>query len=237
MEILKLNATKREITGKQVKKIRQDKKLPAVVYGKGEKNHDITVDAAEFEKMLRQAGESTLIELSIDGGAPVKVLIQDVQREPLLDGLTHVDFRQVNMKEKLSVKVAFKFVGESPAIKEQGGILVRSMDEVEVRCLPSDLVHEIVIDLSKLKNLNDKICVKDLVPPPGIEFHVRPDDIIAVINEPLTEEELKALEEKPVEDVSAVKSETDEKKAAKEAEAATEGKDAKKDVKKESKKE
>jgi len=218
MEILKLQAKKRDVTGKPVKKIRQAKGLPAVVYGKGVPNHNIEVSASDFEKAYRETGESTLIDLSIDGGAPVKVLVQDVQHDPLLNQVTHVDFRQVNMKEKLEVSVSLKFVGEAPAVKEQGGILVRSLDEVTVRALPGDLVHEIEIDLSKLKNLNDAVRVKDITPPKGIELIDRPEDIIAIVNEPMTEEELKALEEKPVEDVTAVKVETEEKKAAKEAE-------------------
>ncbi len=218
MEILKLQAKKRAVTGKQVKKIRQAKNLPAVVYGKGVPNQSVEISAAEFEKTYRAAGESTLIDLSIDGGAPTKVLIQDVQHDPMLNLVTHVDFRQVNMKEKLEVDVALKFVGEAPAVKEQGGILVHSLDEVRVRALPGDLVHEIEIDLSKLKNLNDSVRVKDIVPPKGIELLDRPEDIIVVVNEPMSEEELQALEEKPVEDITAVKVETEEKKAAKEAE-------------------
>ncbi len=218
MEILKLQAKKRAVTGKQVKKIRQAKNLPAVVYGKGVPNQSVEISAAEFEKTYRAAGESTLIDLSVDGGAPTKVLIQDVQHDPMLNLVTHVDFRQVNMKEKLEVDVALKFVGEAPAVKEQGGILVHSLDEVRVRALPGDLVHEIEIDLSKLKNLNDAVRVKDIVPPKGIELLDRPEDIIVVVNEPMSEEELQALEEKPVEDITAVKVETEEKKAAKEAE-------------------
>lgn len=219
METLTLNATTRTITGKQVKQLRNEKKLPAVIYGKNEKNRDITIDAGEFEKVFRKAGESTLVDLVVDGADSFKVLIQDVQRDPLLDRLTHADLRQVNMKEKLTLKVQLKFVGEAPAIKELGAILVRNLDEIEVTCLPTDLVHEIEVSLLPLKNFNDTIRVKDLVVPKGIEIKRRPEDIIVIANEPMSEEELKALEEKPVEDVTAVKVETEEKKAAKEAEA------------------
>ncbi len=231
METITLNATTRTIKGKQVKQLREEKKLPAVVYGKHEKNHDVTLDAGEFEKAFRKAGESTLVDLVVDGAAPLKVLIQDIQRDPILDRPVHADLRRVNMKEKLTLKVHLKFVGEAPAVKEQGAILVKNLAEVEIRCLPTDLVHEILVDLQTLKNFNDAIRVKDLPVNKGIEIMRRAEDIIVIANEPISEEELKAMEEKPVEDVSAVKSETDEKKAAKEAEAAAAASDKKEEKK------
>ncbi len=128
------------------------------------------------------------------------------------------------MNEKLETNVAFKFVGESPAIRAFGANLVRAMDEVTVRCLPNDLVHEIEIDLSILKNIDDRISIADITPPKGVEFLANPTAVIVIAAAPISEEELAALDTKAEVDVTAVKVATDEKKAeraaAKDGEAA-----------------
>ncbi|HSD12678.1 MAG TPA: 50S ribosomal protein L25 [Patescibacteria group bacterium] len=226
MEALKLEAKKREVKGKKVKKLRTEGQIPAVVYGHGVESKDLAVDYRAFEKLFAKAGESSLVDLAVEGGSPVKVLIHAVQFDPLKGKISHVDFRQVNMKEKLDAEVILKFVGEAPAVKTSGAILVRNMDTITVRCLPGDLVHEIEVDLSKLANLDDRITVADIAPPPGIEFQAQPGELIVVANAPISEEELASLEAKPEADVSAVKVATEEKKAeraaAKEGEAAVE---------------
>ena len=224
MATLKLDAKIREITGKQTKQLRQAGSIPAVVYGHGVDTRNLTVDYRVFEKVLNEAGESSLIDLVVDGAEPVKVLIQDVQHDPIKSVITHVDLRQVKMTEKLEADIEFEFVGEPPAIKELGAILVRSMDSMPVRCLPQYLVHSIAVDLSALKAFGDTIKVKDIQLPEGMEFLAHADDVIAVVNEPISEEELKAMESKPVEDVSSVKVETDEKKAERAAAEAEEQK-------------
>lgn len=223
MEALKLDAKLRTVTGKQVKNLRKAGSVPAVMYGHGTKPTNLAVESRAFDKVFAKAGESSLVDLAIDGGAGVKVLIQDVQHDVLRDTVSHIDFRAVNMNEKLEADVAFKFVGESPAVKASGAILVRAMDAVTVRCLPNDLVHEIEIDLSTLANVDDRITIGDLAALNGIEFMAGPEEVIVVVNAPISEEELAALDAKTDVDVSAVKVGTDEKKAeraaAKEADA------------------
>ena len=99
METISIAAKRREIKGKQVKQVRSEGDVPAVVYGHGFENMDISVDGRVFDKVLSKAGESTLIELSIDGGESLKVLVHEVQRHPLKGQVTHIDFRQVQMSE------------------------------------------------------------------------------------------------------------------------------------------
>ncbi len=219
MEALKLNTVSRTIKGKQVKQLRAEKKIPAVVYGHGVASRDVTVDYPVFEKLLEAAGESSLVDLSVDNGAPVKVLIQEVQYEPLTGKISHVDFRQVKMTEKLEADIEFNLIGEAPAVKEAGGILVHSLRKIPVRCLPQYLVPSIDIDISGLKQIHDSIKVKDIPKPEGMEFLVSPNSVIVVVNEPISEAELQELEAKPEADVAAVKVEGEEKKKA-EAEAA-----------------
>ena len=217
-----MNAVTREVSGKQVKKLRAQGLVPAVVYGHGVEARNITVDGREFEKIFKQAGESTLVDLSVDGRTSVKALIQDVQFEPFKGGFVHVDFRQVRMDEKLEAEIPLKFVGEAPAVRELGATLVRALDTVTVLCLPQYLVHEIEVPLDSLKAVDDSITVADLKVPEGLEITDEPDQIIAVVNAAITEEEIKAMEEATTADVSAVKSAADEKKAEKEATGTTE---------------
>lgn len=225
MEALKLEAKKRDVVGKQVKQLREEGAIPAVVYGHGVEAKNITVDFRAFEKALRQAGESSLVDLVINGDEAVKVLIQDVQYDPLKSKAIHADFRQVNMKEKLEANVILKLVGEAPAVKALGAILVRNIDTVTVRCLPQYLVHEIEVDLSALKNFEDSIKVGDITPPEGMEFMNGPEELIVLAQQPISEEELAALETKPEADVAAVKVATEEKKAERDAAAATDAKE------------
>ncbi|MBN1584776.1 50S ribosomal protein L25 [Candidatus Uhrbacteria bacterium] len=184
METISLSAQVREIKGKSVRRLREEGAVPAVIYGHGIGNSHVSVDRRVFEKVLEQAGESTLIDLSVDGGKSVKVLIQEVQREPLKGGITHVDFRQVNMTERLETDVEIRLVGEAPAVKILGGMIITSMDRVTVRCLPADLVSEIEVDVSVLNEYGDMIKVGDLTPPPGIEFVTGGEETIVVASEP-----------------------------------------------------
>lgn len=223
METYALTAQKRATTGKQVSALRGKGIIPACVYGGGSENRNLQLELGVFEKLYRNAGDSSLIDLAVDSETPVKVLVHDVQYDPIYDRITHVDFRQVNMKEKLETDIEVRLIGESPAVKGLGAILVQNKDTVGVRCLPGDLVNHIDIDVSSLKQFDDSIRVKDVVPPPGIEFTDDPEDSIAYAEEPISEEELAKLNEAVVEDVTAVKVEGEEKKAAEAAAAAEAG--------------
>ena len=110
---------------------------------------------------MEEAGRSVLIDLEIDGEKR-KVLIHDFQKHPLTNRFIHIDFYQVKMDEEIEANVEIVFVGEAPAVKELGGVLLKTMDEVLVRCLPADLPKEIKVDLSTLKTFDDRIFVKDL---------------------------------------------------------------------------
>lgn len=218
METIALQAKPRIVSGKQVSQLREKGILPAVVYGHGVDTRSIEVEAGVFEKVLKKAGESSLVDLTVDGAATVRVLIQEVQRDPLLSRVTHIDFREVNMKEKLEATIQLRFIGESPAVKGLGAILVRNLTEVKVRCLPDALVHEIDVDLTGLKAFGDHLKVSDIKVPEGIEMLSDENDSVVVINEPISEAELAAMDAKPVEDVTQVKVAEKEKKADDETE-------------------
>lgn len=220
METITLAAKKRE-AGKGLRALRLGGMVPGVVYGHGLENRNISVPYNEFVKAYRAAGESALIDLDVDG-ALVKALVKDVQVEPISGRFAHVDFYEVNLTEKLTTEIPLNYVGEAPAVKELGGTLVKNLESVEVECLPTDLVHAIDVDVSGLKAFEEKIRVKDLKVPPGIEIKENPEEAVAFVEAPMTEEQIKALESTAPVDVTAIKTEAEEKKAAEEAAKAAE---------------
>jgi len=196
MENLKLSASKRDFIGKKVNVLRKQGIIPVVLYGHKVESQSLSVDYRDFEKVFKEAGESTLINFSVDGQAPTKVLIQDVAVDPVKGSFLHVDFYQVNMDEKLKAHIELKFIGESEAVKSFGGVLVITVDTVEVECLPKDLIHQIEVDLSVLKTFEDSIHVSDLKMPAGVVAMAPADEVIALIQPPRTDKEMADLEQK-----------------------------------------
>jgi large subunit ribosomal protein L25 len=194
---LELKATLRE-TKIDPKKIRCQGFVPAIVYGHNIKNLPIKVLLKDFQKVFKQAGESTLIMLKIDNEAPRRVLIHDVQTHPLKGTIEHVDFYQVKADEKITVEIELRFVGTPTAVREKTGILVTPLNKLKVECLPGDLIHEIEVDLSHLKDVHEMIRVKDLKIPPKIKVLNNADEIVALIEAARVEEEVKKVEEVPV---------------------------------------
>lgn len=228
---LKLKVTKRTETGKAVEALRQNNLIPAVVYGHDVAPVSLSVNYLDFSRALKTAGESTLLELALDGEKSVNVLIHDVATHPLSGRFMHVDFYQVNMKEEIETDVPLEFIGESAAVKSLAGVLIRSLEEVKVKCLPSDLPHSLSIDLSKLATFDDAIKVKDIVLPKGVEMLDDVETVIATVAAPRTEAEMSALNEKVEMDVTKVEGVV---KETPEGAAPAEG--DKKEVKKEEKK-
>ncbi len=201
---LKLNVTARTETGKALEALRQNDLIPAVLYGHDVEPVTLSVNYLDFSRALKTAGESTLIELSLEGKKPVNVLIQDVATHPLSGRFLHVDFYQVNMKEEIETDVPLEFVGESAAVKALSGVLIRSLEEVKIKCLPSDLPHALQVDLSKLATFDDAIKVGDIVLPQGVELLDDAETIVATVAAPRTEAEMEALNEKVEMDVTKV---------------------------------
>ena len=206
METLTLKAKKREISGKKVKKLRNEGFLPAVIYGREIKSESIEVDQKEFKKIFKNVGENTLITLDIDNKDSKKVLISDPQVDPVTDEVIHIDFHQVKLTEKINAKVPLEFVNEeeAQAVKELEGTLVKERDEIEVECLPSDIPHDVKVDVSRLDTFDDKIHISDLNIPSNVKVLDDSKDVVVLVMPPRSEEELKELEEEVVEDIEKV---------------------------------
>jgi len=199
-----LEAQTRKVSGKEVEKIRRNNMIPAVVYGHGVNSVSLAVGYQVFDKVYKHAGESSLVDLVVDKNKPVKALIQSVQRDPVTEKIIHVDFHQIKMTERISAEVKINFVGESKAVKEMGGILVKNLDKIKIECLPQDLINEIEVDISQLNTLDDIIRVKNLKMPDKVTIKDKPEDVVINVQEPRGEEELKELEEKVEEKVDDI---------------------------------
>lgn len=199
---MELAAEPRKVSGRAVKHLRTSGMLPAVLYGKGVEATNLQVATKEFERAYRAAGESTLVYLNV-GSDSYPTIIKDVAREPVSGSVIHADFLKVRLDEKVKAKVPVVFVGESPAVKDLGGIFVRNVNELEVEAFPQDLPHEISVDISGLTALNSNLTVGD-IKGQGWTVTDTTTDIIASVTEPISEEELKASLEEPTTDVSAV---------------------------------
>ncbi len=233
MDILKLNVLERKESGKALAKLRSDGLIPAVQYGHGTTPMNLSVRSIDFIKLYKAAGESTLVELSVDGKRGANTLIHDVQVDPLSGRFTHIDFYQVNMDEEIETDVALEFVGEAPAVKALGGVLIRNLDEVKVKCLPKDLPHSFVIDLAQLVDFDSQVKVSDIALPTGVVMLDTLEAIVATVMRPRTDAEMSSLEEKVEMDVTKVEGVV--KESPEGAAPATEGDDkqgVKKDIKK-----
>lgn len=210
MDTLTLKAEVRAIRGKAVRALRGKGLLPAVLYGHGVPNVNLVVPRDEFLRVFKMAGTSTLINLSVDGKAQ-KALIHDVAYHPLTDEPLHVDFYQVKLTEKIKTEIPLKFVGEAPAVRELGGSLTVQKETVNVEALPTDLVGEIEIDISSLATFDDVITVANLKVPANIAVLNDPEEVVAVVAPPISEEELAALEAPVEEKVEAVEVEAEKR--------------------------
>jgi large subunit ribosomal protein L25 len=190
MEQIELTVQKREVLGKQVRRLRREGWVPAVIYGHGVESIAIQVDHRELGRVLAQAGLSHLITLRMDDGeASRAALVREVQRDALTDGILHVDFLEVQMAEKLTTVVALHVIGESRAVEEEGGVLLQGITEVEIECLPGDLIDAIEVDISSLTELDQELTVAGLTVPPGIEILTEPHEmVVRVIRAPEEEE-------------------------------------------------
>lgn len=214
MTTLELKSKKREIFGKKVKTLRNQGLVPAVVYGGSDGSVPIELNLKEFSKVFKTAGETTLIKLFIDGGNVKNVLIHDSSRDPVTDEIKHIDFYEVKMDEKIAAKIPLVFTGDAPAILDLGGVLVKAMQEIEVRALPADLPREIKIDISVLKTFDDNITIKDIKLPKNVESLENVSASVVSVAAPRSEAELEALSGTVEEKVEEVKTEAEEKAAA-----------------------
>lgn len=214
MNELKLNARSRTKTAKsEANKERAKGNIAAVLYGHGKPATSLWVERIAFEKLYAQAGESSIIHIDVDGKSHT-ALVQDVSFDPLAHRAIHIDFLQVKMNEVIEVTVPLEFVNEAPAVRQLGGTLIKTVEEVEVSCLPKDLPHALEVDLAKLATFDDQLTVADVVAPQDVKILTNLETVLATVEEPRSDEDMAALDEKVEGDVTKVEGVVKEESAA-----------------------
>lgn len=176
-----LEATTRTERGKQLAALRKAGKVPAVIYGPKETAIALTLDRIKFEKVLKEAGESSVITLT-GVGAPKDVLVHDVAFDPGFGGVIHVDFYALEAGKEITIHVPLVFVGEAPAIK-LGGTLTKVLHEIEVTCKPTSLPKEIEVDVTALDDFEKQIHVKDINVPKDVKVENDPEEVVALVQQ------------------------------------------------------
>jgi large subunit ribosomal protein L25 len=185
-----LKAEKRKILGQKVKTLRKEGIMPANIYGKKVKSLAIQVPFNEFEKIYKEAGETGIVEISVNGSKR-SVLINNVQIHPVSDLPLHVDFLQIDLKEKVTADVPVDFIGESPAEKSGLGTVVQYINEIEVEALPTNLPEKFEVDLSTLTEVDQTVLAKDLdVDVKKVEIKSDLGQILVKVEPPRKEEEV-----------------------------------------------
>lgn len=179
-----------------VKAVRDAGRIPIAYYGKGMDNHGFSVDYQDFRRAYEKGGRSTIMYFVNEKKEEFPILVQDIQYDPVSDRIIHVDALALDMNKPITTNIPLVLTGEAPAVRELGGILVQNKNNVEVECLPNDLVHEIEVDITSLTDFNASITVADLDVPDTIKILDASNINVATVSAPREEE---AEEEVPVE--------------------------------------
>ena len=221
---LSLKVEKRKLFGKKVKKLRREGKIPANIFGKDFKSTAITVDAKEFTRIYKLAGRTNVVYLEFEK-KELPVLIFQIQRHPLTDFPIHVDFKKVDLKQKVEAEVPVKIVGTSPAVEEKGAEVILQSKTLLVEALPDRIPAVIEVDISSVVEPGVEIKVKDLKAGKDWEFAEEPEKTVAVVAAHVAEE---VEVEKPSEETPEGEAE-DKKEEEKKEEGKEEGEEEKKE--------
>ena len=202
---LLLSSDKRKIIGRKVKSLRKEGLVPANVFGKKIKSLAVSVKSVDFRKIFSKAGATGIIYLEITGEKePRPVLVSDIQKHPLNGSLLHIDFRQVDLTQKVKAEVPIKITGESLAVKDKNGVLVSVLSQVMVEALPADLPEALEISIQGLTEIGQSLHIKDInVDKSKVKIEAAEDETVVIIQEPKVEE----VEVKPVVEAVAVEGE------------------------------
>jgi large subunit ribosomal protein L25 len=207
MELLVLDAKIRD--GKvSPNQLRRQGIIPAVCYGKGFENRTIAIEYQNFRKLYKETGTTQVFNLKVDKDT-VPVLIHEISYNPLSDRYDHIDFLQIDMKKKVTATVPVEVTGLSPAVKNFNAVITMVKQEIEVKCLPMDIPHEITIDVSKLENIGDTVYVKELNLGDKVEVLEDPEEPVVSVNaaEEYKEEVAEVPEELKTEPVAGAEGE------------------------------
>lgn len=217
-EEIQLSVKPREIVGKQVRALRREGWIPLVVYGAHVKPRNMQAEERALRAVISKAGQNRLIRLDTGDGGQHVVITREIQREPISGNFWHIDFMEISLTEKMDIDIPVVLQGTPPPTKSGEGLLIRGLESVSVRVLPTDLIPEIVVDVSGLLNLNDAVHVSDLKLGDKIEILTNSEEMLAKII-PVKEEVVETEAPVAVAEVEVVGKGKKEEEAAAEEEA------------------
>jgi len=194
-------------SGRKAKDLLKNGIIPIEFYGNGVDNLSLQVDYQVFRKLFRVAGTNTVIEATVDGKDKMNVLVHRIDFHPVTDQITHVEFINVKMDEEIHTQIPLEFEGIAPAVKELGGTMTHNLEQLDVKCLPKDLVHSLPVNVESIVDFHTSIRVKDLTVPSTIAVLNGLEDVVASVSAPQAEEVEEVVEE-------GVEGDSDESKAA-----------------------
>lgn len=186
---LEIAVSARSVLGKQTSRLRTTGLVPGVLFGKSTGSVPVQFDAKEFEALYRQAGRTSIVGVSVDGGRPTSAIIKGIQRHPLTGRLIHVDLHAIDLRQEMQADVPLVFDGTAPVVELEGAIMLTAIDHLKVKALPADMPHEITVDLSTLTDMDATIHVRDLMVGASVTVLNDPDDLVIKVTPPRAEEE------------------------------------------------
>ncbi len=211
MEDLRLKATHRIVLRKKTRFLRRQGITPAHIYGHNVKSLALQCSTDELANLIAHAGKTRLVNLEVDGEKAKSVFVREIQRDAISRELLHVDFYQVKRTQKIAVDVPILLVGEAPALKFKGRMLVHGITSLSVECLPTNVPPQIEIDVTQLEEVEQAVHVKDIALDPEITVHEDPEQLVVKISEVAVKEEVEEVPE--VEEEEAVAEEAAEAEA------------------------
>ncbi len=190
-EKLTLDLNKRTLSGRKVKQLRRQHIIPANIFGKKISSIPVQISLKDFQKIYEKAGETSIIYATVNSEKEVRpLLVSALQVNPITDLPIHVDFHQVDLTQKVTATVPLVLTGTAPAVEDKGAVLIQMINELDVEALPTEIPHELTLDISSLKEIGDSLSVEDLkIDTSKIKIQAEPDEQIVQAQEPQIEEE------------------------------------------------
>ncbi len=178
---VELEIAPREILGKKTKQLRKSGIIPANITGHNEPSQAVQIDAVLFDRLRRAHHSTSILTLKMPDATTQTALIRHVEHAPKSGKIIHVDFARVSLTERMTMKLPLNFIGESPAVKNDGGVLLHLVETLEVECLASDIVDNVDVDISSLTEIDGTLHARDVKLPQGFTLLTEADEPIAKV--------------------------------------------------------
>lgn len=206
---VELEIAPREILGKKTKQLRRAGIIPANITGHNEPSQAVQIDEVLFDRLRRAHHSTSILSLKMPDATIQTALIRHVEHAPKSGKIIHVDFSRVSLTERMTMKLPLNFIGESPAVKNEGGVLLHLVETLDVECLASDLVDNVDVDISSLTELDGTLHARDVKLPQGFTLLTDADEPIAKVASTRAEvAEANAAIETPAAPISEAPAET-----------------------------